>query len=295
MKKSILHILLCALVITLLMPSAIGENDEEKLVMTSFYPVYILAQNVLSDIEGVRVQNLTAPTTGCLHDYQLLAGDVRALAGADALIINGAGMERYLDTLTDSLPALPVIDCSAGITLLPDAHEGEMNAHIWLDADNAAKMVENMREQLCLLFPDAADKIAENAAEYAKMLRELDDEIRQSLASLPSRDIVTFHEAFPYFAKAYGLNVVAVVVVEADEALSPRRLANVVSAVREHGNPPLFTEPQYVSDAAAAIHNETGAPIHALDPLVTGNGSMTAYQDVMRENARALIAALNAE
>ncbi len=292
MKKLASLVLLLVLLSTLLTACAFAEG---KLIMTSFYPVYILAQNVLNGVEGVTVKNLTAPTTGCLHDYQLLAGDVRALSSADALITNGAGMEHYLDTLTSQLPALPIVDCSEGIELLPDEHEGEMNAHIWLDAQNAAKMVENMSAQLCAIFPDSAEQIASNAAEYAASLRALDGEIRQSLQNLASRDIVTFHEAFPYFAKAYDLNVVAVVVVEADEALSPRRLAAVMDAVRAAGNPPLFTEPQYASDAAVAIHNETGAPIYALDPLVTGDGAMTAYQDVMRKNAQVLLDALGAQ
>lgn len=289
MKKAVALLLLIALLAPTLAACALAE---EQLVMTSFYPVYVLAQNVLAGVEGVTVKNLAAPTTGCLHDYQLLAGDVRALSTADALLINGAGMEQYLDDLTAQLPDLPVVDCSAGVALLPDEHEGEMNAHIWLDAQNAARMVDNMGDGLCALFPESADVIAENAKAYAASLRALDEEIKQTLDVLASRDIVTFHEAFPYFAKAYGLNVVAVVTVEADEALSPRRLAAVVDAVRAAGNPPLFTEPQYAPDAAVAIHQETGAPIFALDPLVTGDGAATAYQDVMRANADALLKAL---
>ncbi len=289
MKKSVSLLILCALLALPLSSCAIAE---EKLIMTSFYPVYVLAQNVLADVGGVTLKNMTAPTTGCLHDYQLLAGDVRALAQADALVINGAGMEHYLDALTAQLPGLNIVDCSTGIELMPDEHEGEMNAHIWLDAQNAARMAENMGEALAALLPGQADKIKANAAEYAAALRALDEEIKQTLDALAARDIVTFHEAFPYFAEAYGLNVVAVVTVEADEALSPRRLAEVIDLVRAAGNPPLFTEPQYAPDAAVAIHNETGAPIYALDPLVTGEGDRTAYQDVMRENARVLLEAL---
>ena len=291
MKKILALALILALLSSALTSCALAE---EKLVMTSFYPIYLIARNVLHDVEGVRLQNLTAPTTGCLHDYQLLAGDVRALAEADALVINGAGMEHYLDALTAQLPALPLVDCSLDIALLPDEEDGGMNAHIWLDPQNAAKMTENMAAGLAEILPEHAAQIHQNAAAYAETLRALDAEIRESLKDLASRDIVTFHEAFPYFAQAYDLNVVAVVAVEADEALSPRELSLVADKILAAGCPPLFTEPQYAADAAVILHNETGAPVFELDPLVTGDGALSAYEDGMRKNAETLKPALGA-
>ena len=110
--------------------------------------------------------------------------------------------------------------------------------------------------------------------------------------ALTRRQIVTFHEAFPYFAAAYDLEVVAVVALEPDEPLSPRMLARVVEQVRAAGNPPLISEPQYEGSALRAVAQETGAPVYELDPLVTGDGALTAYEDVMRKNAQTLIEAL---
>ena len=115
---------------------------------------------------------------------------------------------------------------------------------------------------------------------------------------MPRRDVVTFHEAFPYFAKAYGLNVAAVVNRDPDEALSPAKLAELVRLVKSLGVPPLFVEPQYEDVAAQTIARETGAAIYTLDPVVTGpeeNVPLTYYEDTMRENMRVLRQALGAE
>ena len=293
-------------VLLLLLPlTGCGAAAENVSVMATFYPVYILAQNVLEGVEGVTLSCMTPPSTGCLHDYQLLPRDMRALAEAKMLLINGAGMESFLPDVEKLYPALTVVDCSQGVSLLAETEEdedheenghdhdhGEFNSHIWLDPQNAILMTRNMAAALADQLPDQADRIAANADAYAEMLFSLDAELRAAISVLPRRDIVTFHEAFPYFARAYGLNVLAVVAIEPDEAPSPRMLMSLVDLVRQNGNPPLFSEPQYESAALKTVANETGAPVYELDPLVTGDGALSAYQDVMRRNLAVLQEAL---
>lgn len=141
-------------------------------VVTSFYPIYLFALNLTQGIDGITIRNLAAPNTGCLHDYQLSTGDMKVLNKADVFLINGAGMESYLTRVMDTFPKLPVVDASAGITLLTEDgmdeyvddhdhdheeedaddhghhHAGEANAHIWLDAQNAIQMVDNLADGL---------------------------------------------------------------------------------------------------------------------------------------------------
>ena len=301
MKKIVSWILTLLLILPL--AGCAAESAQQITVAVTFYPVYILAENVLDGVEGVRLVSMTPPATGCLHDYQLLPRDMRALAGAKALLINGAGMESFLPDIVSQYPDLPVVDCSQGIDLLKEEdHEeeehgeghdhGEYNSHIWLDPQNAVQMVRNMAEALSGLLPDQAHQIGANAENYIALLTALDGELRAAIGPLPRKTIVTFHEAFPYFARAYGLEVAAVVALEPDEAPSPRMLSEVIQRVKAAGNPPLFTEPQYESAALVAVARETGAPVYELDPLVTGDGAMTAYQDVMRKNLAVLQAAL---
>lgn len=311
MKKVILLLsaLCLTLCLTLCLPCAAEKANAQ--VVASFYPVYILAQNVLRDVPGVTVSCMTAPTTGCLHDYQLLASDMRALSAASALIINGAGMESFLDKIAAQFPDLQLIDSSQGVSLLAEDHDedeahahdhngrehthGEYNAHIWLDPQNAVRMAENMCDGLSALFPDHAAQIAQNTADYTAQLRALDQTLRDGLSTLPRRQIVTFHEAFSYFANAYGLKIAAVVALEPEEPLSPQMVSRVITVIRGAGCPPLFAEPQYGAAALQVISRETGAPLYALDPLVTGDGAMDAYQRVMLDNLAVLQRALGNE
>lgn len=276
-------------------------------VVTSFYPIYLFAANLLDGAEGVTLTSLAEPGAGCLHDYQLQTGDMKELAKADAFLINGAGMEGYLEGVFEAFPALTVVDASTGVTLLEDCSDGHdhdhddhghdhaYNAHIWLDASNAVIMVNNLAEGLIAALPAQADVIAANRDAYIARLTALDAEIESALAAVPSKDIITFHEAFPYFANAYGLNVAAVVNRDPDDALSPRALAELCKLVQSLGVPPLFTEPQYEDKAAQTIARETGAAIHTLDPIVTGPENdvpLTNYEDVMRQNLTVLLDAL---
>ena len=287
--------LLAAALLLCLTLSAAGAET----VVTSFYPVWIFALNLCDGIDGVKVRNLAAPETGCLHDYQLSAGDMRALAGADVFLINGAGMESYLAHVFEALPDLPVADASTGVKLLPsETGETEYNPHIWLDAGNAVIMVNNLAEGLMAALPERAEAIAANRDAYTARLAALDGELKETLAPLAGRQIITFHEAFPYFAAAYGVEVAAVIAKEPGDALSPRELADLIAAVRRLDCPPLFTEPQYADTAAQTVADETGAGVWKLDPCVTGPGEdvpLTFYEDVMRGNAETLLQAFGAE
>ena len=287
MKRLFALLLSLALCLSL---SACAAQGSERVVVASFYPVYIFAENLLDGVPGVRLTSLTPPTTGCLHDYQLLTSDMRALADASLLLVNGAGMESFLPDVQKQYPALPVADCSAGVALLADEH-GE-NAHIWLDPKNAIQMAQNMAAGLMETFPEHEAKIKENLAAYQARLTALDKELAAALQALPNKNIATFHEAFPYFANAYGLNVVACVTLDPDEAPSPKALAEVVELIKGAGGCPLFSEPDVVSPALTTVQSETGAPLYVLDPVTTGDGAPSDYEDKMRLNARTLCEAL---
>jgi zinc transport system substrate-binding protein len=155
--------------------------------------------------------------------------------------------------------------------------------------------VNNLAEGLTAAMPQHADAIEANRAAYVQRLQALDAEMLAALEGLPHLDVITFHEAFPYFAAAYGLNVAAVLNHEPEDALSPRALAELCKTVKSLGTPPLFIEPQYEDAAARTVSRETGAPVYILDPIVTGPGGdvpLTWYEDVMRSNLAVLLDAL---
>ena len=287
-----LLILLLFLFMTLQPYSSSAEGTDDVTIICSFYPIRIFAENVLRDVPGIRLETLAPAGTGCLHDFQLMTGDLKKLDGALCLIINGAGMEQnFLPLLTKERADLPLADCSAGISLMTE--EGEENPHIWLSPFLAAKMVRNLGDALSALLPEYQDIISRNAETYAKALEALGEEMRIALSEYEGRYIVTFHEAFPYFADAVGLRVLAAVTVEPDETPSPRLIAETVSLIRDHGGCPLFSEPGIQLDALNAVSRETGCPVYELNPVTDGENTLDAYETAMRENLETLLMAFS--
>ena len=293
--------LISLLMILLLLPCLASSET----VVTSFYPVWVMTLNLTRGLEDhVTVRNLAAPTVGCLHDYQLQTSDMKVLSGADAFLVNGAGMEAFLPEITRALPSLPVIEASEGIELLEngdaveilESEEEEVNSHLWLDPSRAVRMAENLAAGLIRLIPADEEVITANLQDYRSRLESLDRQLRSGLENLPRRDIVTFHEAFPYFAAAYDLHVVAVVNKEPGEVLTPSQMAVLVREIIRLGNPPLFVEPQYTDLSAQTLSRETGSSVWSLDPMVTGpeeDVPLDYYETVMLQNMNTLIEALS--
>jgi zinc transport system substrate-binding protein len=241
-----------------------ARADEPLRVVTSFYPVYVAMLNVSAGVPGVEVHNLTSPHIGCLHDYQLTAGDVRQLADADLLLANGAGMETFLGKVKEQSPSLRVVEVSEGIPLM------DGNPHVWVSFEGASRQVDNIAEALALASPEKADTFRANAETYKAALAALDEKMKSSLAPYAGTPIVTFHEAFPYFARDFKLDLVGVIAREPGTEPSARELADTIGLVRERKVKVLFAEPQFPDKSAQVISRETGAKVYELDPVVTG-------------------------
>ena len=289
-KRLIVSLLILILVFAAAAPAQGGDTLS---IAVSFLPIGIFAENVAAGT-GADIVLLAPNATGCLHDYQLLPGDLTRLKDADILFVNGAGMEIFLKDISDVYPGLRIVDLSEGIDLIlaEDDDDGEYNSHIWLSPKNAAVMVRNMADALKELDATRAEVYIANADKYIRTLTELDVTLTERSAKLNNRDIVTFHEAFPYFARDYGLNVLAVITVEPDEGISPRRLAELTDVVKQYGCPPLFIEAQYSSEPAEALSRETGAKIYELLTVTSGALEADAYEKSLLKNMDTLEEAL---
>ncbi|MBR5914482.1 MAG: zinc ABC transporter substrate-binding protein [Selenomonadaceae bacterium] len=267
------------------------ESDKVKIV-TSFYPMYIDAVNIAGNVFGVEVVNLTSPQTGCLHDYQLTTEDMKTLETADIFIINGLGMESFLDKVTSARSDLKIIDASKSddIYLIKDGDTP--NPHVWMSITYSMNQVKAITKQLCEADPEHANDYKRNALDYLERLTYLRDEMHLALDNLPHKDIVTFHEAFPYFAAEFKLNIAAVIEREPGTEPTPQELAETIEKINSLPVKVIFTEPQYSPKAAETIARETGAQIFTLDPIVTGEESPNAYIDAMMKNMLTLIKAL---
>ena len=233
---------LFALVLALLVFPCLAFSET---VVTSFYPIWVMTLNLTKGLEDhVSVRNMAAPSAGCLHDYQLQTADMKALSGADLFLVNGAGMEAFLPEITRALPDLPVVEASEGIDLLKQGdaveilepeEEEEVNAHLWLDPSRAVRMAENLAAGLVRLLPSDEAAITANLEDYRSRLTVLDQQLRDGLKNLARRDIITFHEAFNYFAEAYGIEVAGVIAHEPGENPSTREIAETCDLVKKLG------------------------------------------------------------
>jgi zinc transport system substrate-binding protein len=259
-------------------------------IITSFYPLYIMAENVTAGVDGITLVDLAPPTIGCLHDWSPSTEDFKKLAQADIFLTQGAGMEGFLDRVVAGYPSLKVVHLSDGIPFI--VSNNIPNPHTWLNVDYAIIMVQNLASALASADPPHAVQYNHNAAAYIAKLTSLRDEMKTALAPYAGTAIITFHEAFPYFAQEFGLVIVAVVEREPGSEPSARDLADLISMIRAKGIKTIFVEPQYPSQVADTIARETGVRILTLDPAVTGSNDPDAYLAAMRANMKALLEGL---
>ena len=269
---------------------ATGEKASGEItVLTSFYPMYVATINITDGVEGVKVVNMTQPQTGCLHDYQLTTQDMSLIETADVMVVNGGGMESFLDKVIKQHPKLKLIDASKDIPLLDD------NPHVWVSITNEIQQVKNIAAQLAEIDPKHKDQYEKNCADYVAKLWKLQGDMHKQLDGFAGKKIITFHEAFPYFAKEFNLEIAAVIDREPGTEPTPKELEETIGIIKSSGIKAVFTEPQYSSGAANTIAAETRAVVYELDPAVTGEAKPTAKDDylkIMKKNAETLVKAM---
>ena len=296
MKKYV-YVIIAVIIITGLILIGVTRKNEKVVdngklkIITSFYPIYIVALNIVDGIDDVELTNLTKPTTGCLHDYQLSPQEMVTIENSNVFIANGADMESFMDKVIETYPSLKVVYASENIELIED-ESGEVNAHVWVSISKHIEQVENIRDELCVIDSKNSDKYISNSNNYILKLTSQLEKMKIALSSTTKKDIITFHEAFPYFAKEFNLNIVTVIEREPGTEPSPQELSDAIEDVKNAGVQVLFAEPQYSKSAADIIASETGAKVFMLDPVVTGDLTKTAYIDIMNKNLQVLQEAL---
>lgn len=305
--KKLLAIILTVLLAVNFTSCTRKTNSNKLKLVTSFYPIYIMALNITDGVDKVELVNMAEQNTGCLHDFQLRTEDMKNIESANALIINGAGMESFLDKILEEIPNKPIIDSSIGIDLLKseghhhdedgdhdDHDDNSVNPHIWVSISNYIEQVKNISEGIISLDPENKEKYKKNTENYISKLSKLSDEMHNGLNDIAKRDIITLHESFDYFANEFNLNIEAVINHEPNTEPSSKEIKETIEVINKKGNNiPLFVEPQYPSTSAEIISRETGDKVYMLDSCVTGDISKNAYIEAMKKNLSVLKEALS--
>jgi manganese/iron transport system substrate-binding protein len=226
------------------------------------------------------------------HTYEIKPADVKALADARILFRVGLGLEDWLDAAIENSgnKKLAVVDVAGGATgiIAGDAEDKYGNPHIWLDPAYAKAGIENLVKELVKLDPKGESLYRTREAAYFLRLDSLSQAIAAQVESLQDRRFVSFHDAWPYFARRFGLDIVATVEPIPGQEPSAKELARLVDLVRREHIKVITTEPQLPSALPDMLARETGATVVSLDPLATEGGYIAA----LGANAGAIVAAL---
>lgn len=273
-------------------------------VVTSFSILADFVKNVGGD--RVEVTSLVGPDADT-HVYTPTPLDARKIAEAGLMVVNGLGLEGWLPRLVESSGGkAQVIVATAGISprkvtpgeALSDHREiGAADPHAWQSVPNAKVYVANIRDALIAADPAGADTYRRNADAYAAKLDQLDQEVRAAVAWIPPerRHVISTHDAFGYFAAAYGIDFIAPQGVSTDTEPSARDMAAIISQIRKQRIPAVFLEnisdPRLIRQIAAETGANVGGTLYS-DSLTEENGPAPTYIAMVRHNIKALTNAL---
>jgi len=287
-------------------------------VLCSLVPLASWTLNVVGDL--ATVETLLPADVGP-HDFNFRPRDLKRIKSADLIVINGLGIEEWLGKvlrsnagdLTNKLVRTGEGLDAEYIYHLPElvldpknrkkdghshAHDhigaGEQpNPHVWLDPVFARHGVSNILHGLVRIDPQNAEGYRRNARIYLDRLQKLDDEARSVVDGLTEKSLVTFHDAFPYFTRRYGLELVGVIEEVPGVDPSPKYLSELLKVVRSRRVKALFTEPQFSPKLANRLARDLGIGIGELDVMETGTVAAEFYEQGIRRNLQSLQKSLN--
>ncbi|MCE5199714.1 MAG: metal ABC transporter substrate-binding protein [Armatimonadota bacterium] len=271
------------------------KSSGKMLVAASIGPLGNFANEVGGNL--VDVQVLVQPGASP-HTYQLSADQMEMLSQASVLVLNGLHLEFWADKAINAAdnPKLIVVHTADGLPVIEgkdeehgDVHPGG-NPHVWLNPMYAIHQVETIRDAFIKADPSHKSQYTKNAADYVAKLRKLDKDIRAEVATFKSRDFITFHPTWVYFAREYGLVEAAAIEKSPGREPSPSEIGDIVDLCKREHIRAIFAEPQFSPKAAEVVADECGARVLMLNTI--GQPPDFDYIKMMRDNVNEMAKAL---
>ena len=245
------------------------EADDMLTVVTSFYPMYIATLNIVDGVKGVRLENLSEPQTGCLHDFQLTPEDMKLLSTADVFVINGGGIESFMSDVAKAYPKLDVVEACEDVALLSEDdadsdhdhdHEADAEsdsdqvpdheayaesasshdhdhldetAHAWMSVPRYRTMVQTIASRLAEKDAKHADEYYANAKAYDAKLAVLEEKINSIKSLTNGQNIIIFHEAYAYVADDFSMNACYLLDLDEERSVSAGEIKQVIGAIKD--------------------------------------------------------------
>lgn len=296
LKYTLIGIVIISVIVILIVLNINRNNKKEAddgktKIVTSFYPMYIIAENITEGANNIELVNMADVNVGCLHDYTLTTEDMKKVEDADIFISNGLGMENFIDKILESNSDMQVIDSSVDVTnLISD--DNEVNGHIWTNIDNYIKQVESVAEGLKKVNEENAAIYDENAREYIEKLNDLKKEYSEALEILNGKKAVVLNEAFEYMGQELGLDMIVIKTDHEESTLSAEVLKNTIDRVKKENIEMIIIDKNDNKSNAETISKETGAKIFELNSGLSGTLDKDAYINSCIENISIIQAGL---
>lgn len=268
-------------------PAASGEQKLK--IAATIFPLADIARN----IGGEKVSVITIMPPGASpHTFEPTFKTIREAGGINALFKIGCGLDDWSHKITDSLGRqIAVIEVSKNIKLRR-FEDGSIDPHYWLSLSNGRIIAQNITETLARLDPANKDYYLDNAAAYQLRLETAHEEIKNKLAGLKQKKFVTFHEAWFYFAQAYGLEVAEAFEPFPGKEPDPAFLANFIDVIKKNNINVVFIEPQLSPESIRQIAADLNLKIRTLDPEGGGTAENQNYINMMLSNSDVIYNAL---
>lgn len=296
-KCTIMAVITLVIIITIVILNINKKNkeniDSEKTkIVTSFYPMYIIAQNLIQGASNIELVNMADVNVGCLHDYTLKTEDMKKVENADVFIANGLEMEKFLCKIISTNTDMNVIDSSTNIqNVIKD--KDEMNAHIWTSIDNYIIQVKSISKELQEINIENANIYKRNEEEYVKKLEETKEKHLAELKKLKGQKVIVLNEAFEYLMKELGMNAITIKTDHEESTMSADTLKDIIDKVKKENIKMIIIDKNDNKSNAETIANETGAKIYELNSGLTGSLDKDAYIKQIEENFSVLGSVFN--
>lgn len=264
-----------------------NKDDEAVKIVTSFYPMYIIAENITDGAENIELVNMADVNVGCLHDYTLTTEDMKKVENADIFIMNGLGMESFIEKILTSNQDMNIIDSSTEAQNVILSEDG-VNAHIWTSIDNYILQVKYISKELINKNQENAEVYQKNTDEYVQKLEELKNEFETKLQNLDGKKAICLNEVFEYMGQELGMEMTTIATDHEESTMSADMLSSIIDKVKQENIQIIIVDKNDNKANAETIANETGAKILELNSGMTGELDKDAYINQMRENLNVL-------
>ena len=300
---------LLAVLLTLLTVAACGASPNSSATAPINAYQVITTTTIFADLakmalgDAAHIESII-PAGADVHTFEPSPSDVEKIQSADLIIANGLGLDGWIQSLidaagkgeADTLLLGEGLDQESGWVYLSNAETpGTFDPHIWLDPKGAVLYVQRIANHVSRNAPDLAQRIAATSADGITKINAIDADLAVDFAAIDpdQRKIVTMHDAFGYFARAYGIEIVGVAVASPGQDPSAQEIRALIDAIRAADVTALFSEVQLPSKVLDQIAAETGTTVlQELYSDALGASPADSYLRVMRTNADAILGAM---